>query len=175
MKPEYVALQVPVATEDGGSGFIRLSDDLAEWTLFLLEGSFFMPLYPKHHAEPDYKQAGYAQKRKIKNFFLLNLGTVIIALGIHFFKYPNNFALGGVSGISVVLAALHPSLTPAITALIINAGLLILALLVFGKSFAGKTLYASSLMSILLVVLEKFVPMTQLFSSPPWVRLSCLI
>lgn len=117
--------------------------------------------YAEKYREPDYKREGYAKRRKIKNFLLLNLGTLIVALGIHFFKYPNHFALGGVSGISVVLAALIPVATPATTSLVINAVLLVLAVFLLGKQFTGKTLYASTLLSILLVVLEKLVPLTQ--------------
>lgn len=120
-----------------------------------------MSSYAEKHREPDYKRQGYAQRRKIRNFLLLNLGTLIVALGIHFFKYPNNFALGGVSGISVVLAALLPTATPATLALIMNLALLALAVVLLGKAFTGKTLYASLLISLLLVLLEKFAPLNQ--------------
>lgn len=120
-----------------------------------------MTSYAEKYREPDYKREGYEKRRKIRNFLLLNLGTLIVALGIHFFKYPNHFALGGVSGLSVVLAALIPAATPATAALVINALLLVLAIFLLGKSFTGKTLYASTLLSVLLLVLEKVVPMTQ--------------
>lgn len=133
-----------------------------------------MPRKPKELG-PDYKRAGYEQRRRIKSFLLLNLGVLIISLGIHFFKYPNHFALGGVSGISVVLAALVPAWTPAVSALVINAVLLLLALLIFGKSFAGKTLYASALMSILLVLFEKVIPQTQPITDESFMELMIAI
>ncbi|MDO5016401.1 MAG: YitT family protein [Eubacteriales bacterium] len=129
-----------------------------------------MPKKPKELG-PDYKRSGYEQKRKIKSFLLLNLGVIIVSLGIHFFKYPNHFALGGVSGISVVLAALVPAWTPAVSALVINAALLVLALVIFGKSFAGKTLYASGLMSILLVIFEKVIPQTEPITNESFMEL----
>ena len=36
-------------------------------------------------------------------FLLLNFGLVLLAAGIHFFKSPNNFAMGGTSGISIIV------------------------------------------------------------------------
>ena len=38
------------------------------------------------------KQIGQAE---IKNFLLITLGTVLTAVGIYFFKFPNNFSTGG--------------------------------------------------------------------------------
>lgn len=110
---------------------------------------------------PDYKREGYERNRKIKNFLLLNLGTLIIALGIHFFKYPNNFALGGVSGISVVLGRVISFATPATAAFAINIILIVLAFVLLGKSFAGKTVYSSILLSVLLLLLERIAPLEQ--------------
>lgn len=37
-------------------------------------------------------------------WIVLNLGTLILAAGVYFFKAPNNFATGGVSGLSIILA-----------------------------------------------------------------------
>ena len=39
-----------------------------------------------------------------KEYALLTLGTVIMAVGTYFFKFPNNFSTGGVSGLAVLLA-----------------------------------------------------------------------
>ncbi|MGI6157718.1 MAG: YitT family protein [Saccharofermentanales bacterium] len=122
---------------------------------------------------PDYKRKGYTRKRRIKNFLLLNLGVLILAGGIHFFKYPNNFALGGVSGFSVVLGAVIPWATPATIALVVNLALLILAGVLLGKTFTGKTIYASCLLSVLLVVLERVVPMHASVSGEAFLEL-CL-
>ena len=47
------------------------------------------------------------QKEKIisnlRFFALLNLGLILTALGIVWFKTPNHFAFGGTSGLSVLL------------------------------------------------------------------------
>ncbi|MEL3908850.1 MAG: YitT family protein [Treponemataceae bacterium] len=125
----------------------------------------------KVDASPAYKRPGYERRRKIKNFVLLNLGTLLVSFGIHFFKYPNHFALGGISGVSVVLAALFPILTPAKVAFVINVLLIVLGLLLLGKNFAGKTIYASLLMSVLLIVFEKLFPMSSPFTDEKFMEL----
>ena len=43
------------------------------------------------------------------NFFgELNLGLILTAVGIVYFKNPNHFAFGGTSGLSILLADLFP-------------------------------------------------------------------
>ena len=37
------------------------------------------------------------------DFVIINLGLFLVAAGIHFFKVPNHFAIGGTSGIAIVL------------------------------------------------------------------------
>ena len=50
------------------------------------------------------------RKKKIKDavlyWILLNIGTLLVAVGVYFFKVPNNFATGGVSGISIIFSNL---------------------------------------------------------------------
>ena len=59
-------------------------------------------------------------RAEINNFLLVTLGTVLTAVGIYFFKFPNNFSTGGVSGISILLGRLVPFLSPAVTMWAIN-------------------------------------------------------
>ena len=35
---------------------------------------------------------------------LINLGLLMMAVGIYFFKAPNGFATGGISGVGIILA-----------------------------------------------------------------------
>lgn len=41
---------------------------------------------------------------KIQQSLNMNLGCILLAAGVYFFKIPNGFATGGVSGISTILA-----------------------------------------------------------------------
>lgn len=107
----------------------------------------------------------------IREYALLTLGTVVMVLGIYFFKFPNNFSTGGVTGLAVVLSKYLPSISRADIVLVINVALLGLGYAVFGKGFAGKTVYVSLLMSGLTWVLERVVPMSAPMTSEPLLEL----
>ncbi len=107
----------------------------------------------------------------IREYALLTLGTVVMVLGIYFFKFPNNFSTGGVTGLAVVLSKYLPSVSRADIVLVVNVALLGLGFAVFGKGFAGKTVYVSLLMSGLTWVLERVVPMSAPMTSEPLLEL----
>ncbi len=110
-------------------------------------------------------------KQKLKDFFLITMGTVVTAAGIYFFKFPNNFSTGGVSGISVILSALLPNISTGQLVLIINLSLLLLGFIVIGKEFGIKTVYCSSLLSFVIYLLEIVWPLTQPLTSEPTLEL----
>lgn len=83
----------------------------------------------------------------LKSYLVITLGTVIMSVGIYFFKFPNNFSTGGVSALSMILTALFPLMTAGQYMMIINVILLVTGLLIFGKSFTVKTVYSSLLLS----------------------------
>ncbi len=95
----------------------------------------------------------------ISSYLIITVGTVIMAVGIYFFKFPNHFSTGGVSGLSMILTALFPGLTAGQYMMIFNVLLLIIGLLVFGKSFAVKTVYSSVLLSVCTRVFEVVIPL----------------
>ena len=47
-------------------------------------------------------------KRVLIDYTMITLGLFLVATGVYFFKMPNNFSTGGVSGISILLAAVVP-------------------------------------------------------------------
>lgn len=96
---------------------------------------------------------------KIKEFILLTVGILIMVVGIYFFKFPNNFSFGGVTGIAIVVSEYLPVSRGVITT-IINVALLVIGFLLLGKGFGIKTVYTSLLMSFGLSFLEKVCPMT---------------
>ena len=109
--------------------------------------------------------------RLLKEYTLITLGTLIMALGTYFFKFPNNFSTGGVTGLAVVLAKFFPAISRAEFVMVINVALLGLAFLVFGRSFGGKTVYVSLLMSGVTWVLEQAVPMAVPMTTQPLLEL----
>ena len=106
-----------------------------------------------------------------KEYALLTLGTVIMAVGTYFFKFPNNFSTGGVTGLAVVLARYFPMISRADFMMIFNVALLGLGVAVFGKSFAGKTVYVSLLMSAVTWLMERMIPMAAPMTNQPLLEL----
>lgn len=78
---------------------------------------------------------------------ILNLGTLLLAVGVYFFKGPNNFATGGVSGIAIILAKYVP-LSQSDLMLIMNVSLLIIGFIFLGKGCTFKTAYCSVVYSV---------------------------
>lgn len=99
------------------------------------------------------------KKQLFKEFLWLSLGTFLVALGIYFFKFPNHFSTGGVTGIAVVLSSIFPSVSSSTFASVINIFFLILGFVVLNKGFGARTVYCSLLFSALLSLLEWIVPL----------------
>ena len=78
---------------------------------------------------------------------ILNLGTLLLAAGIYFFKNPNNFATGGVSGIAIILSKFTTKyvawLDAAFLMQVLNVILLIIGFIFLGKGCTFKTAYCS--------------------------------
>ena len=108
----------------------------------------------------------------LKEYLMISLGVLMVAAGIYFFKFPNNFSTGGVSGISVILSKIFPMISKSLFVLIINMALLALGFLVLGRAFAFKTVYGSVLLSLLLYFFEKFVPLSQPMTAQPFLELT---
>ncbi len=98
-------------------------------------------------------------RAKIKDFVLMNAGTLMVAVGVYFFKFPNHFSTGGVSGLSIIFGELSGVVTPGQFVFLINAALLIIGFLVLPKSFGLKTVYCSILLSLATRGLEIVLPL----------------
>lgn len=108
---------------------------------------------------------------KVKYLSFLNLGVLLIAVGIYFFKAPNGFATGGVSGLSIILANMLPVMSQATYMLVINVILLIVGVLVLGRECGGLTIYCSLMMSLENWVLELLFPITEPLTGYPLLEL----
>lgn len=99
-------------------------------------------------------------KNQAKEFLWMTLGTALVAVGIHFFKFPNHFSTGGVSGLAVLLGPLTPDISPATYNGVINLLFLVLGFLVLDKGFGFKTVYCSVLYSVLVQAMEWIYPLS---------------
>ena len=91
----------------------------------------------------------FSRENLLKNlnfFALLNLGLVLTAVGIVYFKNPNHFAFGGTSGLSILLADLFPKINVGGFVWIVNLALVVLGFIFLGKSVGLSTIYATIVM-----------------------------
>ena len=105
------------------------------------------------------------KRKKIKDtvlyWVILNFGILLIAVGVFFFKGPNNFATGGVSGIAIIISKfvtpLVPFLTQSVLMMIINAALIVIGFIFLGKGCTFKTVYCSLLYTFEMWVFEQIL------------------
>lgn len=110
-------------------------------------------------------------KSEKMDFLLINLGTLLVALGIHFFKVPNHFAIGGVSGIAIILTSLLKVKSIGVLLYIINGILIVLGFIFIGVKFTSKTIYSSLALSTFVALFEYFVPLTSSITGDPMLDL----
>ena len=109
-------------------------------------------------------------KKEFVEYLILTAATLVLVIGVYFFKFPNAFSFGGVTGLAIVLAKFMPA-TPATITFVINMGLLVLGFIFLGKSFGIKTVYVSVLMSVGLSVAEWMYPMSAPLTNQPVLEL----
>ena len=96
----------------------------------------------------------------MKFFLLLNLGLILTALGIVVFKAPNHFALGGTSGISIIISTLNPGLPVGAIMWIVNAVLVVLGFIFLDRDSMGWTIFSSFALSVYVSLFEQLIPLS---------------
>lgn len=111
--------------------------------------------------------------KKLKTFSFMTLGCILLAVGVYFFKMPNGFAMGGVTGIAMILGAALSFLpiTTSMWIMILNVALLVAGFIILGKKTLAKTVYCSLLYSVLTFVFETFLPMEAPLTNQPFLEL----
>ena len=64
-------------------------------------------------------------KKRVRDWLMILAGTLILTVGVYFFKIPNGFAPGGVSGVGTILGRITP-ISPATWITILNVALLLI-------------------------------------------------
>ena len=109
-------------------------------------------------------------QRTLWEYGTITVSILILVIGIYFFKFPNNFAFGGVTGFSTIFSRLAPSSAGDFTFLV-NGILLVIGFFFLGRAFGLKTVYASMLMSFLLSVMERIYPLSRPLTDEPLLEL----
>lgn len=103
-------------------------------------------------------------RQTVRYWFMLNLGILIMTAGTYYFKAPNNFATGGISGLSIILTKfITPEVPwlgqPEISA-IINILLLIVGFIFLGRGCSLKTVYCTLVYSGEMELMKLIYPVT---------------
>ena len=80
-----------------------------------------------------------------RSMFAIVLGCLIMAVGYSYFVSPYNIVPGGVYGMGIVLHNIFPSIQVGTFGYMIDVPLLASAIIVFGRQFGGRTLFAACL------------------------------
>lgn len=91
------------------------------------------------------------------DYFLIYVGTLIVAFGIDVFLVPANLAPGGVTGISIIINS-FTGISLGNLIFVINIPIFLFGLKVFGKSYGLKTLLGISFLSINIDMIKYLIP-----------------
>lgn len=108
----------------------------------------------------------------VKEYIWIIFGTILLTAGVYFFKIPNGFATGGVSGIGTILGKCAPVLTSAQWIMVINIALLFVGFIFLGKMNGVRTVFCSLLFSFLTYIFEIIVPISQPLTNQPLLELA---
>lgn len=95
----------------------------------------------------------------VKEYSLITLGILLYVIGWTVFLLSNNLIGGGVTGIaSIIQYATHGVIKAGYSYFAINIILISAAIIILGKGFGGKTIYATIIASIGLNVFQGLIP-----------------
>lgn len=78
-----------------------------------------------------------------RDIITIIIGCAIVAAGFVFFINPYNIVPGGVYGAGIVLHNIFPTIQVGTFGYMMDIPLLIIAIIIFGKQFGGRTLFAA--------------------------------
>ena len=113
-------------------------------------------------------------KRNLREFFNITVGTVITACAVFFFMMPSHVTVGSATGLALVISEFVPLSVSAIT-MIMNVGLLLIGFLLIGPEFGAKTVYCAVLLPAVIGVLEWVFPDFQRLTGDPLIDVICYI
>lgn len=110
-------------------------------------------------------------RKSLPDFLIMTLGTLLVAVGVYFFKIPNGFSIGGVSGIATLLGRVIPVITPATLVAILNVLLLIVGIFAIGRETGARTVYCSLAFSAFSWLFGRLIPLDGPLTDQPFLEL----
>lgn len=113
-------------------------------------------------------------KRTIREYITIIIGTAIIAAAVYFFMIPSHLSVGSASALAMVASNFIPLPISVIT-FIINVTLLIIGFLLIGPEFGAKTIFTSVLLPGIIGIYETLFPNFQSITQDPLLDAICYI
>lgn len=113
-------------------------------------------------------------KRNLREFFSITIGTAIVAAAVYFFMYPSRVTVGSAAGLALVISEFVP-LSASMVTMIMNVGLLVIGFLLIGPEFGLKTVYCAVLLPAFIFVFEILFPDFQSITGDPLIDVACYI
>ena len=111
-------------------------------------------------------------RRNLKEFLIITVGTIIIGSAVFFFMLPSQVSVGSASALAMVIGNFIPLPVSALT-FILNTALLIVGFILLGHEFGIKTVYASMLLPATMRVYELLLPDFQSLTQDPVLDVLC--
>ncbi|MBV7275431.1 YitT family protein [Clostridiaceae bacterium UIB06] len=97
-------------------------------------------------------------KINFKSFFIILIGSLLVAIGTYFFLAPSHIAAGGISGAAIIINSIFPSMPIGALMMAMELVLFTTGILVIGPVFGGKTVFCSFSISGMILLLERLFP-----------------
>lgn len=109
--------------------------------------------------------------KKFRDYLLCVLGAGLVAAGVYFFKFPNNFSTGGITGISIILSGYFGISSAGTISSILNLVMLTLGFIFLGKECGAKTIVGSLTFSACTLLFENLIPLSAPLTDEPLLEL----
>ena len=96
------------------------------------------------------------KKAVVKDYVMITIGIILVAISVEYFFAPNDLAAGGITGLAIVINKFIPAIGIGVLTLVLNVILFAVAFMFIGGNFGGRTIYASLLLSVFMWIIEKF-------------------
>jgi uncharacterized membrane-anchored protein YitT (DUF2179 family) len=96
-------------------------------------------------------------KEVFKEYILIFLGIMLVAIGLEYFYIPNKIAAGGLTGLAIVITNYVSVLSTGPLVFIMDLFLYIIGFIFLGKSFGVRTIISSLALASTMTFIEKFL------------------
>lgn len=110
-------------------------------------------------------------RKQLIQFVGVNAGLLMVGFGIVFFRNPNKFASGGISGLSLLLTYFFPNLPVGGIMLLINAIILGLGYLILGRDRGAGSIYGTFVLSGMMWLIEILFPLVEPLTNQKFLEL----